>query len=193
MADEFLDFKRRLLKRLGREAKNYVRPKISSYKGKPIHALREALEARVELDSVVVSIPHFWAVYVHDGRKAPFGPKRGSFLIWWKDPTKDPRLRGGVTPKRASQLRRLTPRQFREALRDNARAINEGREPPVVITRRVRKATPPSPFFSNEAGGGMRGFKESVGPAALKMFRRELKASMPWAFRVEKDEATGRL
>lgn len=151
---------RRLLLALGQAAKRWVLPRIRSYKGKPIRALQRSLSVKVIGTSTVkLQIPYFWAVYVHDGRKAPVRSRESSFLIWWKDPRKDPRLApSGVTPRRAEQLRHLSSDQFQEALRQHREAIAQNRESPVVIVPAVKRPTPPSPFFANEPGGGMNGF-----------------------------------
>ena len=170
MADE--RFQRRLLKRLGQAAMERVRPRIVSYKGKPIQALQRALQAIVVSDTELkLRVPHFWAIYVHDGRKAPVYPQHSAFMIWWKDPRQDPRLNGGVTPERASSLRHLTTQQFRDAMRLFREAQESGAESPVVITPIVRRSTPPSPFFSNEAGGGMHGFVTRANRVGLPEFR----------------------
>lgn len=171
MADERLT--NALLREFGRLGVRRVRPKIRSSKGKPIKVLQRALHAElISPRELVLSIPHYWAVYVHDGRRAPVRAKDSTFLIWYRDPNQDPRLRAGVTPERASQLRHLTTAQFKKALRLNAEALAAGRQSPVVITTQVNKSTPGVPFFSNAAGGGMSGFLEEVNRAGQARVRR---------------------
>lgn len=171
MADEA--FQRRLLNEIGRAARRKVRPLIRTYKGKPIRQLQRALRlVLVSDDKAVLRIPHYWAVYVHDGRNAPFGPRTSVFLIWWKDPRQDPRLSGGQTPERASQLRSLTPDEFRDAVQARDDALRAGRESPVVITRRVRRQTPPSRFFGNGPGEGMAGFVVEANRIGQQEFKR---------------------
>lgn len=172
MADEA--FQRGLLRRLGALAVRRVRPLIVSYKGKPITALQRALRAVLLSDTLLtLQIPHFWAVYVHDGRSVPFGPQRSTFLIWWKNPHQDPRLAGGSTPERANQLRRLSFKQFRDALK---KFREEGPQSPVIVVPQVKRPQPPrpSPFFSNEPGGGMHGFVNE----ANKLGEREFKIKL---------------
>lgn len=151
-------FDRRLQRAIALAAITFVKPKIRSYKGKPIPALQRALRLGYEGQDAYIEIPHFWAVYVHDGRQAPVYPRNGTFLIWWKDPRQDPRLRGGSTPQRASQLRHLTPSQFRRAMRIHRQALASGGDSPIVVTRRVNRSTPGNPFFSSGPRGGMQGF-----------------------------------
>lgn len=168
-----------LLKRFGRLGVEHVRPKIVSVYGKPIRELQRALSVvSIDRRSTSLYIPHYWAVYVHDGRRAPFGPRRGTFLIWWKDPRQDPRLApfGGVTPQRASQLRRLTQAQFRAALELRRQALAEGRDSPVVIVPEVRKPTRAVRFFDNR--GGMRGFLHKANAEGQVLVRQEILRSL---------------
>lgn len=157
-------FQRRLLRALGRAGVSKVRPEIRSSKGKPIRALQRSLRAvLVDDENLSLFIPYFWAVFVHDGRsRVPLGPRRSVFFVWFKDPRRDPRLNRGVTPQTAQEVRRLTPDQWEEVVALDAEARLSGQESPVVITRRINKATPASPFFSNEAGGGMFGFESQA-------------------------------
>ena len=144
MADE--GFTRRLVQRIMRAGAIRVRPQI------PSRTLQRALR-RVTVSALegALFIPHYWAVYVHDGRGA-FGPRRGTFLIFFRNPSADPRLAGRQTPERAASIPRLTRSQFRRALEEFATGSGN-----VIVTRRV-KGVRATPFFSNEPGGGMFGF-----------------------------------
>ena len=175
MANEV--FKKKLLTVLLRAADRKVRPKI------PSKQLRQGLTKTVESGSKgYLEIPHYWALYVHEGRNAPVHAQNSTFLIWYRDPRQDPRLVGGKTPKRASQLRRLTSSQFKDALQRNRDAREAGLEPPVVIVRAVRKSTEGVPFFSNESRRGMQGFVDEandigadvVREFALEFLKKEL-------------------
>lgn len=168
--------RRRILQALGQAAKTWARPRIRSYKGKPIRALQKALRVQiVGPDEVQLQIPHFWAVYVHDGREAPVRPQVATFMIWWENPREDPRLRPtGVTPQRASQIRHLTADEFREALATFRSYTAAGFKSPVIVRRHVTKPTPPSPFFSNEVGGGMHGFVKKANEVGGVEARREI-------------------
>jgi hypothetical protein len=117
--------------------------------------LRDALEVRVEHTSSktttgIVHIPHYWAVYYHDGRRG-FGPKKAKRLVFFKNPSRDPRIRGG-RPKRYADARRLTRGQFYAAL--------EGNE--IHIRRRVGPAAGKH-FFTK----GMRGFLSQAREVAV--------------------------
>ena len=171
MADERIQ--RKILKAIGEEGIVHVRPKIvSATTRQPIEALQNALRLRLRSDTrASIVVPHYWALYVHDGRRAPVRPRRGSFLIWFKNPKEDPRLNSGVTPERASQLRRLTPSEFKRVLRQWHEDRGAGRPTRVIITRQVNKSTPGVFFFLNSHG--MRGFREKANATGLAIFRKE--------------------
>lgn len=178
------DFQRRLVRALGRAAVIRARPRVVSSRQRPIRVLQRALRFELLADDMgQMQIPHYWAVYVHDGRSAPFGPRRSPFLIWFKNPRQDPRLQNGVTPERYDPNRRLTKEQFNEVLRIDAEARRNDRESPVVITTRVRRPTRGTFFFSNAAGGGMYRFLEDeAGPIAEVEFKnfafRQLRSAL---------------
>lgn len=163
-------FQRTLIGKLLTLGARRVRPKI------PSKTLRLALQKRVSSDTEgSLFIPHYWAIYVHDGRAAPFGPRPGGvFLVFWRNPANDPRLINGKTPERASQLRSLTQREFREAARQEHEARLAGRPSPVTITRQVKKRTIATPFFENRGRGGMRGFLEEANKEGQARFREFL-------------------
>jgi hypothetical protein len=163
-------FFRDLPRRIARFGVTYVRPSI------PSRTLRKALNVLQDTPTrAFIQIPHYWALYVHDGR-APFSAPPGRLLVWFRDPKDDPRLSGGISPVRANQLRQLTPSQFYFWLTQNAIARAEGRDPPMIVTRHVRKRTPGAHFFEND--GGMRGFAEAVSekfnPEVQKELTRQL-------------------
>ncbi len=157
-------FQRTLIGKLLTLGARRVRPEI------PSTTLRLALRKIVSSDTEgSLFIPHYWAVYVHDGRDAPFGPRTATLLVFWRNPVNDPRLVNGQTPKRAFQLRRLTLREFRKAAKQEHEAREDGRISPVTITRRVRNRTTATPFFSNT--GGMRGFAAEANKEGQARFR----------------------
>ncbi len=67
--------------------------------------LREALRVQRSAGSIFIGVPHYWAVYYHDGRTPAHAPP-GKFLIWFPNPQDDPR-HGGQFPVRASEIQRL--------------------------------------------------------------------------------------
>lgn len=113
-------------------------------------------------------ITHYWAVFVHQGRKS-IRVAGNTFMAWYRNPKDDPRLRpfGGQTPPRASQLIGL--RQVISAAQFRAdKAAGK-----IIFAQQV-KATRGVPFFSNEAGGGMRGFVDQANATATPISRRHI-------------------
>lgn len=164
-------FTRRLVTRFGRLAIRKARPGI------PSRALRRALNLFVVNDRVArMQIPHFWALYVHDGR-GPFGPRRAKFLVWFRNPKRDPRLApSGVTPVRARNIKRLSREEFVRGLQENAEARDRGLPPPMIITRRVKTPSQARKFFDNRVG--MRGFVQEANQVGNPMVREFILASI---------------
>ena len=141
------DIKRKLEARLAREAIKIARIAVGSYS----RTLARSLKIEIRPDGAYLVIPHYWAVYVHDGRRGFSKP--GGFLIYYRNPAQDPRFNGRQTPERARDVRPLTPREFREAKRLNRVAKKRRRRPPVIITRAVGPVRRgPTNFFENNAG-----------------------------------------
>lgn len=80
-----------------------VRPMIRS------RTLREALAVEQTRRRTTIRIPHYWAIFYHDGRGPAFPKNR--FLVWFKDPRLDPRLPGRhpVTRDEVRPLREVLP------------------------------------------------------------------------------------
>lgn len=97
-------------------------------------------------------IPHYWATYVHDGR-GTVRPKRGKWLVWFKDIRKDPRLYGGY-PVRLSEAK---------ALELPSQEFN--RRKSEMIFSKSAKPMRGHFFFSNQHK--MSGFSRVVAPAAI--------------------------
>lgn len=149
----------RLTSTLLRAAHRHAQPIIRAKSRTLAAALRIVLENDGR-DGGRLSVPHYWAVYVHDGRGAPVLPRRGSVLVWFRNPNNDPRLRGGRYPVRASQVRHLTRTQFEFWLAENRLAIQRGVPPPMIVTKRINTPTQAYAFFDNSKG--MRGFVAQV-------------------------------
>lgn len=123
--------------------------------------IRKAARSRRAAGSRIY-IDHYWARFVHDGR-GEFGPPKGAqFYVWYKDRKEDPRLSAsGGYPRRFREVRKLTKEEF---VRDKKagklywfdKSAGHGRT-------HVTKGVPGSPFFSNAAGGGMKGFSKVAG------------------------------
>ncbi len=137
----------RLLAEIGRMAKAQARGAIDS------QTLKDALT--IDLfpieQQAVVGVPHYWAIYYHDGR-GPINAKPGKFLVYFKDPANDPRIARGY-PERAADIIRLTKAQFYNSLRAGE----------LIVTKHVGPSTP-HPFFTR----GMDGFQDKVHPAARR-------------------------
>lgn len=108
----------------------------------PSRTLREALtivfkgsedNADLDEDDVALYIPHYWALYLHDGR-GPVSPRFKKFLVYYRNPRDDPRLADGY-PVRASQHKRLSENDFKEGLRKNRRNYQLGIPPFMYVVK----------------------------------------------------------
>lgn len=189
-------FMQRLAKRIGTAGLRRARPKVSRASRTLARAL--VLKVRVRESKrratieAAIHIPHYWAIYVHDGRK-PF--RKGRYMVWWRNPKLDPRLQGGKTSKRAGQLRRLNRIQWEAALQSIADWVSAGGDiydAPVVITKAIRKPTAPTKFFGNAPGEGMHGFINDAGRIVDREFSRHVVRSLGDLL-TETDTATVRL
>lgn len=97
-----------------------------------------------------IFIPHYWAVYYHDGRDG-FEAPGGRFLVYFSDQSDDPRIEGGY-PERVSEVRHLTREEFREGLEQNEIAFDRGERPYMFVVRAVGPAAG-HPFFDLLAVG----------------------------------------
>jgi hypothetical protein len=159
-------FLREALLAVARRARRHVTPKI------PSRTLRAALQVSIEETVGVMfarlHLPHYWAIYAHDGR-GPISKQRG-FLVFFRNPDDDPRLAAGY-PERAAAIRHLTREQWRAGLERNRRHIAAGGDPfdaPMIVVRRVGPAQ--GAFFFTR---GMAGFLESeASPEIRERFDR---------------------
>lgn len=126
-------------------------------------------------------IPHYWAIYVHDGR-GTFAAPAGKYLIWFRDPRNDPRHRGNYV-ERLSEKRTLTKQDFEFWLGENRRVIEQYRKTnkdlplhlipvPMIVVERVRKGVAPANFFDN--GIGMAGFGQQASGHAQAEFSKHV-------------------
>lgn len=168
----------RLTNILGSAGATRARPQI------PSRTLRRALVTiRVSDTQVKMHVTHYWAVFVHQGRRAKV-LAGNRFMAWYKNPRQDPRLRvfGGQTPPRASQLIGL-----RQVI-SNAQFKADKAAGKIVFSQEVR-ATTGTPFFSNEAGGGMHGFVTQANQIATPLTRKHILARIGKENLKEKDVA----
>lgn len=107
----------------------------------PSKTLVTALKIRRRASNeVTLSVPHYWAVYLHDGR-GNVTPKQGSYLAWFINPADDPRLVSGAGPERLTQVRYLREVWTREQL---VSALRSGR---LVFAREASSTLPGARFF----------------------------------------------
>lgn len=107
-------------------------------------------EFNFEADEALLHVPHYWAVYYHDGR-GPIQAAPGHKLVFFHRPEDDPRLEGGY-PERVSQVRRLTADQFYEGLEINRERFANGLPPYMYVLNSVGAAKG-DPFFDDLAVG----------------------------------------
>ena len=163
---------RKVLEEIGSEELARVKTMIGSQTLRAaIRLIINESEQRVDL-----FIPHYWAVWYHDGRGS-VSPVTARKLVFFDNPNDDPRLAGG-RPVRESQVRRLTKEQYQEGLRRN-RVRPPGARPFMYVVDSVGPSSP-RPFFRQlEKGAAQR-----ADPVVLREFEREL---LDW---IDTDPAT---
>lgn len=130
----------------GEDELRLVEDKIGS------QTLRDALLLIVEANvgRAELFIPHYWAVYYHDGR-GPVQPITAQKIVFFADPRDDPRLVGG-NPRRVSDIRTLTRDDYQNGLEINAERRKNGEPPFMFVLDRAGPAGA-HPFFSELAIG----------------------------------------
>lgn len=123
-------------------------------------------------------IPHYWAIWYHDGRGS-VSPVNARKLVFFDNPSDDPRLRGRKRPVRESDVNRLTRRQYEDGLRVNRDRARLGLRPFMFVVDSVGPSKP-FPFFNQLQEGA----KERADVVAFKVFEREL---LSW---IDRDPAT---
>ena len=165
---------RRILTDLGERELRLVRKSIGS------RTLRAAIRLIISEseDRADLFIPHYWAIYYHDGRGS-VSPVSARKLVFFDNPSDDPRLKGRKRPVRESEVRRLTKRQYEDGLRQNQVRARLGLRPFMWVVDSVGPAAP-RPFFDQLA----KGAAQRADPVVLKQFEREL---LSW---IDRDPAT---
>lgn len=138
---------REILNKIGHDELERVKVLIGS------RTLRDAIYLAVyaSLGQARLVIPHYWAVYYHDGR-AGFGPVSASKLVFFEDPlVNDPRLNGSYS-RRAEDEERLTREQYEHGLMVNAERRAAGQPPYMFVVDAVGPSRP-RPFFNQLANG----------------------------------------
>jgi hypothetical protein len=161
MADN-VQFVNALTRELAGEAQLRALPAITS------RTLQRALELNRQSASVIsLHIPHYWAVFVHDGH-GPVNMPPGKYMAAFRDPRLDPRLASGY-PIRASQVKSLkdviSPAEFRQYLRSGDL---------ILFTKRSRVEG--AKWFDNE--GNMRTFVVDAYMTARLRFENYVKRQL---------------
>lgn len=182
MASNVDTFLTDLLIKLLDAAHDYCEPSI------PSDTLRRNLTESVEYVNNGVGygrlyIDQYWALWVHDGRstiaKAP--------LIWFRNPTDDPRLAPNGVLTRYSEWSSLTPQEFRFWAKRNREARRNGTPEPMVVVWTGVKGVVGSFFFDNDVG--MAGFLPIARNILDESFREWLEVDLGTLLRAETDAA----
>jgi hypothetical protein len=145
-------------------ARQRVMPYVKS------RTLRASLRVERQRGRWFIGVPHYWAVYYHDGRGT--STPRGTWLVWYPNPLDDPRHRGRY-PVRATQLRSL--RDIGYSWEDVMRDVRSGRAVIAKASPRSGGGVRGNPFFVR----GLRGFFNSGGTKRVQVFRDMLKQHAP--------------
>jgi len=154
---------RKVLEEIGERELRLVRKSIGSKTLRAaIRLIINESEQRADL-----FIPHYWAVWYHDGRGS-VSPVNARKLVFFDDPNDDPRLRNG-RPVKETDVRRLTEEQYREGLRRNRERAGRGGRAFMYVVDAVGPSRP-RPFFDRLAQGA----SQRADDVGLRTFERGL-------------------
>lgn len=166
-----------LLDRIGREGLSAFRPQI------PSRTLQQALTYEIvgragfsptQHPTVYISLPHYWAAFVHDGRPAVH-PVNARFLVWFAEPRDDPRTEGTRNyPVRKSDVRRLSPQAWEYGLEQNRINKKAGLPPYMIVTVSSGPVTA-NRFFSDFTDQ----FANLIEPLIASEFEKFVKTMFP--------------
>lgn len=182
MAFNSRDVIREVLRAIGQRELAEARRRV------PSDTLRAAMQLIIEESEfrARVFVPHYWAVYLHDGHNE-INPVSARKLVFFDDWMDDPR-RNGVRPERFSQERRLTKAEYEHGLQMNAERAARGQRPFMYVVNSTR-AVKGKPWFDRMAQGA----SGRVGPAALRAFDREMQKLIDTDPSVRPERQTGRV
>jgi hypothetical protein len=132
--------------------------------------LRRAIYLAVyaTLDEAKLIIPHYWAVYYHDGRGS-VTPVSASKLIFFDEPlVNDPRLDGAYN-RRAADIQVLTRDQYLDGLEQNRERRAQGLPPFMFVVDAVGPSRP-RPFFDQLSNNSAN----RNGPTIARIFDRHI-------------------
>ncbi len=169
------DFKKRLVTKMAENAAHKAFFLI------PSKTLREAMTVEFVSDDGITTegrlhIPHYWAVYLHDGR-GPVTQVNSSVLIWFENPKDDPRIKGGKKyPVAREDIQSMTSFRvaYEKGLRENNRRREQGLPPFMIVVKRAGPAKG-DPFFAE----GMKGFASEITPLVHREFDSWLRQFVP--------------
>jgi len=125
-----------------------------------------------------LEVPHYWAVYVHDGH----GPVGGDqVVVWFIPPELDPRIPNG-NPERLAEKRSLTASEIAFGLELNRHARRGGVPPnrwPMQVHSGTKKGVSGSYFFTD----GMAGLMAEYDEFAARVVDKHLKAAAQALFK----------
>jgi len=177
--------RRELKESVSRALANNAKERVRRFT--PSRTLRDALRVVRDGAKWYIGVPHYWAVYYHDGRAAARSVREGGWLVWYKNPNDDPRHNGNY-PVRASQLRSL--RQAGISMERLRADIESGRAVIARSSPRSGRSVAGKPFFVR----GLTGFFRTGGSAlAQRAFNRVVRRELPRAFKHTVIKATVRL
>ena len=155
---DFAELNRRLLETFALVGEQIVLPQI------PSRTLQAALQLIIDEPEMEARlfIPHYWAVYLHDGREG-FSAPAGKSLIFYANPEDDPRIAGTTSPERASATRHLSRKEYEDGLERNALHHELGEKPFMYVLKSVGPAAG-NPFFE-------RGLDSLASSAEDEVFR----------------------
>jgi len=166
------EIKRTVSRVIANDAKEKVR------RFTPSRTLKDALRVTFEGGRWWIGVPHYWAVFYHDGRGPVRSSRPGGFLVWYKNPKDDPR-HGGDFPVRKSQIRSL--RQSGISLERLRADIESGRAVIARTSPRSGESVAGKPFFIR----GLRSYFAQGGNARSQdAFNALVHRDMPDAFRL---------
>ena len=160
--------------------------------------LRGSLKVRRDGNSInpfviKLIIPFFYAIYVHEGRKAPMSRGGKLVYVWFKNIFDDPRLVSGRFPQKRNRIPRLTKDQFNFFMDRNIRSeiatygrrrrSGEKQVGPMIVTPTIRKSTPPDRFFSSRTGGGMYQMSSEINLKRSESIIRLITSTIPSSVR----------
>lgn len=167
------DFTRELVLRLGEIARRAAVGRMTS------RTLQAATKVVLDSDSTArVNVPHYWAYYHHNGRRAIDLTGKGHVMVYFEDPRNDPRTGGTKNyPVRRSDVKSLRdfPGAYKRGLAENAARRKAGiLTPYMIVTKKVGPAMG-THFFSE----GLARFPSEASELIQSEFHKHVVGMLP--------------